>query len=90
MSAFWSSLVGVWSRWKYAEEDDAPKETASRRKGSETPQEEIARLRQTIARERRNLNDFKRFECAALAGPCESSIRAMESRIHALEMKKAI
>jgi hypothetical protein len=90
MSALWSALVGAWSRWKYAEEEDAPAASSPHRRSSETPQEEIARLRQTIARERRNLKDFQRFECAGLAGPCESSIRAMESRIRALEMRKAI
>ncbi len=90
MSAFWSALVGVWSRWRYVEEDEAPTSSGSRRQSRETPQEEIARLRQTIERERRNLREFQRFACGALAGPCESSIRAMESRIRALEMRKAI
>ena len=90
MRALWSALMGVWSRWKYVEEEDAPSASGSRRKASETPQEEIARLRRTIDRERRNLKEFQRFSCGALAGPCEDSIRAMEARIHALEMKKAI
>jgi len=52
----------------------------------ETPKDEIVRLRAAIARERRNLESYIRFECAALARPCQDSIRAMESRIHALEM----
>lgn len=82
--------MGVWSRWKYVEEDDAPTASAARVRSSETPQEEIARLRQTIVRERKNLKEFQRFSCGALAGPCESSIRAMESRIKALELRKAI
>lgn len=90
MKALWSALMGAYSRWRFVEESDAPSPAASRRKSSETPQEEIARLRQTIARERRNLAEFTRFECGALAGPCEASIRAMESRIHALELRKAI
>jgi hypothetical protein len=81
--------VGVYTRWKFVEEE-APTEAASTAKGSESPRDEIARLRQTIDRERRNLQTFVRFNCATLAGPVESSIRAMESRIRALEMRRAI
>ena len=90
MKALWSVLMGVYSRWKYVEEDEGPTASASVRKSSETPQEEIARLRKTIDRERRNLREFLRFDCRALAAPLESSIRAMESRIHALEFRKAM
>ena len=90
MKALWSVLVGVYSRWKYVEEDAAPSVASAGRRSAETPQEEIARLRKTIDRERRNLKEFLRFDCRALAAPLESSIRAMESRIHALEFRKAI
>ena len=90
MKALWSALMGVYSRWKYVEEDAAPSASSAGRRSSETPQEEIARLRKTIDRERRNLKEFLRFDCRALAAPLESSIRAMESRIHALELRKAI
>ena len=90
MKALWSALVGVYSRWKYVEEDAAPSVSSAGRKSGETTQEEIARLRKTIERERRNLKDFLRFDCRALAAPLESSIRAMESRIHALELRKAV
>jgi hypothetical protein len=89
MRALWSALVGVYTRWKFVE-DEAPSRPVASSKSSETPGEEIARLRQTIARERRNLETFIRFNCAALAGPLEGSIRAMESRIRALEMRQAI
>ena len=90
MKALWSALMGVYARWKYVEEDDGPAASSPTRKSSETPQEEIVRLRQTIDRERRNLREFLRFDCRALAAPVESSIRAMESRIHALELRKAM
>jgi hypothetical protein len=90
MKALWSVLMGVYSRWKYVEEDAAPSVSSAGRKTTETPQEEVARLRKTIERERRNLKEFLRFDCGALAAPLESSIRAMESRIHALELRKAV
>ena len=90
MKALWSALVGVYARWKYVEEDAAPSASSAGRRTAETPQEEIARLRQTIDRERRNLKEFLRFDCRALAAPLESSIRAMESRIRALELRKAM
>jgi len=89
MRALWSALVGVYTRWKFVE-DEAPVRPVTSSRASETPREEIARLRQTIDRERRNLQTFVRFNCAALAGPLESSIRAMESRIRALEMRQAV
>jgi hypothetical protein len=90
MKSFWSALKGMYARWKYVEEDAGPAASTASRKSSETPQEEIARLRRTIDRERRNLREFVRFDCRALAAPLESSIRAMESRIHALELRKAM
>lgn len=90
MKAIWSALMGAYSRWKYVEAEDLPSTSGSTRKSNESADEEIGRLRQTLARERRNLETFQRFNCAALAGPVESSIRAMESRIRALELKKAV
>jgi hypothetical protein len=89
MKAIWKALVGVYTRWRFVE-DEAPAATASVSRAKESPQDEITRLRLTIDRERRNLQTFLRFNCAALAGPVESSIRAMESRIRALEMRRAI
>jgi len=89
MRALWSALVGVYTRWKFVEEE-APARGASSAKSSESPEDEISRLKETISRERRNLQTFLRFNCATLAGPVESSIRAMESRIRALEMRRAI
>ena len=90
MKKLWSALVGAYTRWRFVEDTEGVGETASRRKAAETPEQEIQRLRQTIARERANLASFIRFDCRALAAPLESSIRAMESRIHALELRKAI
>jgi len=87
MRSFWTALKGVYTRWRFVEEADAPGATGSRRKATETPEEEVQRLRAAIQRERRNLVSFQRFDCGALAGPCESSIRAMESRIRALELR---
>ena len=89
MRAMWQALVGVYTRWKFVEEEAAAPATSSS-KAVESPKDEIARLRRTIDRERRNLQTFVRFNCATLAAPVESSIRAMESRIRALEMRQAI
>jgi len=90
MKKIWSTLMQAYARWRYVEDTDGDAESAARPKAVETPEEEIRRLRQTIARERANLAAFLRFDCRALAAPLESSIRAMESRIHALELRKAI
>jgi hypothetical protein len=90
MKKLWSALVSVYTRWRFVEDTGDGRETAARRKAVETPEEEIERLRQTIDRERANLAAFLRFDCRALAAPLESSIRAMEARIHALELRKAI
>jgi hypothetical protein len=89
MKTLWTALVGVYHRWKFVE-DEAPAAAGASSKKPESAKEEITRLRQTIDRERRNLETFVRFNCAALAGPVESSIRAMESRIRALEMRQAV
>ena len=88
MKTFWTALVGAYARWRFVEDVEAP--SGPRSSAPETPKDEISRLRLTIARERRNLADFLRFDLRALAGPCESSIRAMESRIRALEMRRAV
>ena len=90
MKKLWSTLVTVYTRWRFVEDTDGGGETASRRKAVETTEEEVQRLRATIARERANLAAFIRFDCRALAAPLESSLRAMESRIHAQELRKAI
>ena len=89
MRTLWSALVGVYTRWKFVEEE-AAESSAPRSGAPESPKEEIVRLRLAIDRERRNLQTFVRFNCGTLAGPVESSIRAMESRIRALEMRRAI
>ena len=82
MKALFSALIGVYTRWRFVEDiDDAP-----RRAKSDAPVDEVGRLRLAIERERRNLASYRRYELSALAGPCESSIRAMETRIHALEL----
>jgi hypothetical protein len=86
----WSALLSVYTKWRFVEEEDGSDRRTSRPKGTETPEQEIQRLKETIARERANLASFLRFDCRALAAPLESSIRAMESRIHALELRKAI
>ena len=90
MKKLWSVLMNAYTRWRFVEDTGDGVETRSRRKAAETPAEEIQRLQQTIARERANLAAFIRFDCRALAAPLESSIRAMEARIHALELRKAI
>lgn len=90
MKAIWTTLVGVYTRWRFVEDVDSAAGSRQGPAAAEAPKDEITRLRQTIARERRNLADFLRFDLRALAGPCESSIRAMESRIRALEMRRAV
>jgi len=85
MKTILSALIGVYTRWKYVEDTDAATRPAPT-PAAETPKDEMKRLRDSLARERRNLESYNRFNCAALAGPCESSIRAMEGRLRALEL----
>jgi len=90
MKKIWSALLSVYTKWRFVEDTEGSSPATARSKAAETPEQEIQRLRQTIARERANLASFLRFDCRALAAPLESSIRAMESRIHALELRKAV
>jgi hypothetical protein len=90
MKKIWSALLNVYTKWRFVEDTEGSPEATSRPKAAETPEQEIQRLKQTIARERANLAAFLRFDCRALAAPLESSIRAMESRIHALELRRAV
>jgi hypothetical protein len=85
MKALFSALVGIYTRWRYVE-DTGPSDRLVSRPAAETPKDEAVRLRASLDRERRNLQSYVRFNCAALAGPCEQSIRAMEGRLRALEM----
>jgi hypothetical protein len=84
MRALFQALVGVYTRWRYVEDTDSPPTPAPAVK--ESPKDEGTRLRAAIARERRNLESYVRFQCGTLAGPCEASIRAMEGRLRALEL----
>ncbi|HVR83721.1 MAG TPA: hypothetical protein VMU54_05370 [Planctomycetota bacterium] len=86
MKALLAALVGVYTRWRYVEETESKKPSGAAPSAKETPKDEVARIRAAIARERRNLESYLRFQCTALAGPCQDSIRAMESRLRALEM----
>ena len=86
MRALFQTLVGVYTRWRYVEDVDAPpRKVDPAPLTKESSKDEATRLRAAIARERRNLESFVRFNCAALAGPCEASIRAMEGRLRALD-----
>jgi hypothetical protein len=85
MKALFSTLVGIYTRWRYVE-DTGPGDKSAPKPVAESPKDELLRLKASVDRERRNLQSFVRFNCAALAGPCEQSIRAMEGRIRALEM----
>lgn len=89
MRALFTALAQVYSRWRFVEEESATSKPAATRV-TETPADEMARLRASIARERGNLESFRRYNCAGLAGPCESSLRALESRLHALELRRAL
>jgi hypothetical protein len=86
MKAILAALVGVYTRWRYVEDTDTSDRQASATPVHETSKDEVTRLRAAIVRERRNLESYLRFQCAALAGPCKDSIQAMEGRIRALEM----
>ena len=85
MKALLSTLVGIYTRWRYVE-DTGPAAPPASRPAAESPKDEVVRLRASLERERRNLQSYIRFNCSALAGPCEQSIRAMEGRLRALEM----
>lgn len=85
MKALFSALIGAYTRWRYVEDVDTGG-AASPKPAVEVPKDELVHLRTAIARERRNLESYIRFNCEALARPCQDSIRAMEGRIRALEM----
>ncbi|HLY07974.1 MAG TPA: hypothetical protein VKW04_01595 [Planctomycetota bacterium] len=85
MKALLSALLGVYTRWRYVEDTDSSDQPAPNAR-PESTKDELLRLKASVARERRNLESYLRFNCPALAGPCEGSIRAMEGRIRALEM----
>ncbi len=75
------ALAALYRRWKYVEEN-APS-APGRPEGSV---DELARLRLAAERERKALEDFRRYRCHALARERESSLRSIRSRIQALEM----
>jgi hypothetical protein len=85
MRSILASLMNAYTKWRFVEDTDGGAPATARTAATETPKDEVTRLRAAIARERRNLESFVRFNCAALAGPCEDSIRAMEGRLRALE-----
>ena len=85
MRSILASLVNAYTKWRFVEDTEGAPSAAARPAATETPKDEVTRLRTAIARERRNLESFVRFNCAALAAPCEASIRAMEGRLRALE-----
>ncbi|HEV3028530.1 MAG TPA: hypothetical protein VG457_13210 [Planctomycetota bacterium] len=86
MKALLAALVGVYTRWRYVEDTEGDKRSDAAPAARETPKDEVTRIRAAIARERRNLESYLRFQCSALAGPCQDSIHAMEGRLRALEM----
>jgi hypothetical protein len=81
MSRILVALGALYRRWKYVEEA-APESSPVK----EAPCEELERLRKAALRERRALEDFRRYRCHALAREREASIRFLEARIQALEM----
>lgn len=86
MRTLLAALKDAYARWRFVEDTDDPAPARTRPAAADAPKDEATRLRAAIARERRNLDSFVRFNCASLAGPCEDSIRAMESRLRALEL----
>lgn len=86
MKTLFSALAAMYTRWRYVEDTEASPRSAVAPQDRETPRDEASRLRAAIARERRNLESYIRFQCSALAGPCEASIHAMEGRLRALEL----
>ena len=79
-----SVLGKVYTRWRFVEDRDPAKPAAA---PSGAPGDEVTRLHLAIKRERQNLDYFRRFNCGTLAGSCVSSIRAMESRIRAVDLR---
>ncbi len=86
MSAFFSVLAGLYRRWKFPEEAVPAEAATPARKGAETREEELARLRVAMAREERRLEDFRRNRCTDFVRQCEASLRFIRSRIQALEL----
>jgi hypothetical protein len=80
MRRFVMALTSLIRRWRYVEEEgaDAPRTAAS----AET---EAQRLRRSIARDEALVADFRRQGCAELARAREASLRALRTRLSAIE-----
>jgi hypothetical protein len=76
----------LYTGWKYVEEAAEPLAGTAREAALTTPAQEIRQLREAVAREEKNLTDFRRFRCHSLARQAEASIRNLTSRIRALEL----
>ena len=75
-----AAITTLIRRWRYVEEEgvDAPRTAAS-------AEPEAQRLRKTIARDEALVADFRRQGCAELARAREASLRALRSRLAAIE-----
>lgn len=74
------ALTSLIRRWRYVEEEGAP---APRTAAS--AESEADRLRRSIARDEALVADFRRQGCLELARARESSLRALRTRLAALE-----
>ena len=82
-----SSLI---SNWRSAEET-LPSAPVSRApsvlpRRIESPQEELARMREARAHAKEKIKTFRTFRTEAMARDCEQSLHAIERRMRALEM----
>ena len=77
-------LADLYRRWRFVEEEPA---TASQGERVRTPSDERTRLQRAVERDRKMVEHYRRSGCETLARDREASVRAMERRIQALEMK---
>ena len=77
-------LANLYRRWRFVE-DVAP--TASQADRVRTPSDERTRLARAVERDRKMVDHYRRNGCETLARDREASVRAMERRIQAMELR---
>ena len=82
MRRMWNALALLFRRWKYMEEGLAIPSVA----GVPPADREPHRTRRAIERGERQLADYRRNGCPALARECEASLRALRTHLAALEL----
>jgi hypothetical protein len=74
-------LGNLYRRWRFVEEDLAPAQVA----GVPGAKDARRRLEETIAREERQIADFRRNGCEGLARSREGTLRHLHARLRALK-----